>query len=155
MNYDEIKSSVLEWDLMLSPRMKKYIHYKSMRNFVMHFDEITAVKTRERIAKLLSSYIEEIRSKDYDFSGKGESLQLARKYLPTLSSYFKDESNFMPMPKLKFILVGGIIIDSILYITGLSSAIFHIPIVTIVFIFYYLFILIFKEPKGRVYGIFY
>ena len=75
--------------------------------------------------------------------------------MSTLASYFRAESNFMPMPKLKFILLVGVIMDGILYITGLSSAIFHIPLVTIVLVLYYLFVLVFKEPKGRVYGILY
>lgn len=155
MEIDEIKDTILSFKDLLSVRMRNQIHYRSMRNFVLHFDEIKAVKTREMIAKLLSSYIEEIRAKDYDFSDREESFQLARKYMPTLSSYFRDESNFMPMPSLKLILIAGLIIDGILYLTGLSAAYFHIPIATIVFICYYLFLLVFKEPKGRVYGIFY
>jgi hypothetical protein len=155
MEFAEIKDTILSFEDMLSERMKKYIHYKSMRNFVLHFDEIRGAITRERIIKLLASYIEEVRAKDYDFSGKEESLQLAGKYMPTLSGYFKDESNFMAKPSLKLILVTGVIADGALYITGLSSAIFHIPLVTIILVLYYLFIVVFKEPKGRVYGIFY
>ena len=155
MEFAEIKNTILSFEDLLSERMKRYIHYKSMRNFVVHFDEIQGALTRGKIIKLLSSYIEDVRAKDYDFSDKEEGLQLARKYMPTLSGYFKDESNFMAKPSLKLILVTGIIADGALYITGLSSSIFHIPLVTIVLLLYYFFIVVFKEPKGRVYGIFY
>src|ERR1700761_2905636 len=78
--FAEIKNTILSFGDLLPERMKKYIHYKSMRNFVLHFDEIRGEITREKIIKLLSSYIEEERAKDYDFSEKEESLQLARKY---------------------------------------------------------------------------
>jgi len=155
MDIYEIKETVISWDGLLSERMKKYIHYRSIRNFVLHFDEIKSEKARERICSLLTDYIEEVREKDYDLSGKGESLALARKYLSTIGEYYREYSNFMSVLEIKFVLIGGILGDAILFFTGLSSEIFHLPIVTIVLLLYYFFIMIFKEPKGRVYGIFY
>jgi hypothetical protein len=155
MEFTEIQETIFSFDSLLSERMKKYIHYRSIRNFVRHFDEIKAEKARARVCKILSDYIEEVRENDFDFSGKGEGLQLARRYLSPLADYYKEDSNFMVVLKIKFVLVIGIVGDGILYLTGLSSAVLHLPVVTIALLLYYLFIAIFKESKGRVYGIFY
>jgi len=151
---DDIKQDLLSFDEMLSETMKKYIHYRSMRNFVLHFDEIRTEKARDRVTSLLGEYIREVREHDYDFSGD-ESLQLARKYLSPLTDYFKEDAKFMTILKLKFVLVAGIVADGALYLTGLSAAIWHVPVVTIGLLLYYLFILLIKKPEGRVCGIYY
>ncbi|HEV2483298.1 MAG TPA: hypothetical protein VGS79_26715 [Puia sp.] len=155
MDFTEIKETILSFDDLTSERMKKYIHYRSIRNFVCHFDDIKSEMARARVCKMLSDYIEEVRAKDFDFAGKEESLQLARKYLSPLADYYKEDANFMVVIKIKFVFIIGIIGDGILYFSGLSSAILHIPIVTIAFLLYYLFILVFKVQKGRVWAIFY
>jgi len=155
MNIDEIKEEILPLGGKLSKRMKKYMHYQSMRNFVLHFDEIKTVESRAKIADLLHEYIQEARENNYDFIGGEGSLELATKYLSPISKYYRKDSNFMRILLLKFVLAIGIIADGVLYLTGFSAAIWHIPIVTIGFLLYYLFILLIKKPKGRVYGIFY
>jgi len=151
---DDIKKEILSFDEMLSETMKKNIHYRSMRNFVLHFDEIKAEKARDRVTSLLKEYIQEVRERDYDFSGD-ESLQLARKYLSPLTDYFKEDAKFMTILKLKFVLVIGIVADGGLYLTGLSAIIRQVPVVTIGLLLYYLFILLIKKPEGRVCGIYY
>jgi hypothetical protein len=49
MNYEEIKDTITEWEFMLSARMKKYIHYRTMRNFVLHVEDIKNEQDRARI----------------------------------------------------------------------------------------------------------
>lgn len=154
MEIAEITETILSLETMISERMRKNIHYRSMRNFVLHFEEISSEKAREKVHRLLEGYIEEVRAHDYDFE-RDSSYQLARKYLSPLSGYYKESSNFMGFIGIKLALFIGILGDVILRITHLSSAIWHLPIVTICFLLYYLFIVIFKEPKGRVYGFHY
>ncbi len=154
MNIIESREAILSLDEMLSERMKKYIHYRSMRNFVLHYDEIESPLARENINVLLSEYIEEIKANDYDFESEA-SFQLARKYLFKLSSYYKEYSNFTVLIRMQVILLYGILGDSLLYFTKIPSRIWHIPIITICLLLYYLFVFIYKAPKGRVYGIFY
>ena len=154
MEMTEIKEIILSWDEMLSKRMKKYIHYRSMKNFVLHYDEIKSDVAKEKICFLLSDYIDEVRASDYSYEGES-SFQLARNYLSKISEYYREYSNFTGLLKVKVILLFGIMGDSLLYLTRIPSILRHIPIVTIGLFLYYLFIIIFKEPKGRVYGIFY
>ena len=152
---NEIKDIILSLENILTARMRRKIHYRSMRNFVMHFGEIKGEGARERICGLLSDYIEEVKGKNYDFSGKGESGQLARKYLWVISDYYKEDAGFIVVYSLRFVILAGILGDSLLYFTGLSAAIFHLPVVFIVLLLYYIFIGILKVPQGWVYGIFY
>src|SRR5882762_8653321 len=100
MEIEQIKEAIISWDSMLSQRMKKYIHYRSMRNFVFHYDEIQNKKTQDKICFLLSEYIEEVMANDYDFEA-GSSYDLARKYLSKLSDYYREYSNFIGVIKIK------------------------------------------------------
>jgi hypothetical protein len=154
MNINDSKKAILSLECMLSETMKKYIHYRSMRNFVLHYDEIESPPARENVNVLLSEYIEEIKASNYDFKGEA-SYQLARKYLFNLSGYYKEYSNFMVVMRIQVMLLYGIFGDSLLYFTKIPSRIWHIPIVTVCFFLNYLYVIIFKAPKGRVYGIFY
>jgi hypothetical protein len=154
MNVDESKEIILSLDTMLSERMKKYIHYRSMKNFVLHFDEIQSSLAREKVSLLLSEYVEEIKVGNYDFEGEA-SFQLARKYLFKLSDYYKKYSNFVVLMRLQVILLYGFIGDGLLYFTRIPSRIWHIPIITVCLLLSYLYVIFFKAPKGRVYGIFY
>ena len=154
MEIDEVKEVILSFDTLLSERMKKYIHYRSMRNFCLHFDEIESNVTQEKIRMLLSEYIEEVKANDYDYDGEA-SLQLARKYLFKISDYYREYSSFVVLMRVKVIILFGLFGDTLLYFTNIPSRILYIPVVTICLLLYFLFIYIFKASKGRVYGIFY
>jgi hypothetical protein len=154
MSIEQIKETILSWETMLSKRMKKYIHYRSMRNFILHFDDIKNSKVQEKILALLSEYIEEVKTNHYDFEAES-SYHLARKYLSDLSDYFREYSNFMQVIKVQNVFLYGILGDGLLYLVGFLSKIWYIPIVTVFLLLYYLFISIFKEPQRRVYGLFY
>lgn len=154
MEIEQIKETIISWDTMLSQQMKKYIHYRSMRNFVSHYDEVKNVRAKEKICSLLSSYIEEVKANDYSFEGYSSG-DLAKKYLFELAEYYREYSNFMRGIRIQMVFLFGIMGDSLLYFTGVLADIWHIPIVTVGLLMYYLFITIFKEPKGRVYGMFY
>jgi hypothetical protein len=143
MDIGEIKRTLESWDGVLSQKQKKYIHYRSMRNFAFHYDELPGERNKEKVAALLAAYIDEV---EYD---------LARSYLSKISDYYYDFLRFKPLLKMKFVIFFGGISDVILYFIGFLSKIWYIPIITLVLLAYYLFIVIFKEPEKRVYGLFY
>jgi hypothetical protein len=154
MEIGETRDAILGLEPILSERMKSNIHYYSIKNFVMHFDEIKSEIAKRNICLLLSQYLDEIKSNEYDFYGI-ERLQLARKYLSQLSGYYREYSGFVGLIKIKLILLIGIVGDGLLYFANISKHIGYVPIVTIAMLLYYFFIVVFKKPKGRVYGIFY
>jgi len=154
MSDEEVKEGILSLDSLISERMKKYIHYKSMKNFVLHIEEIKNPRHRSHIMQLLSQYLEETKENDYnyDVSTTGD---LARKYLFVMGDYYRRDANFVQALKIEHVFLYGIMIDSLLYFAGILSKFAYLPLTTIGFLTYYLFVSIFKEKKGRVYGVFY
>jgi hypothetical protein len=132
-----------------------YIHYRSFRNFVLHYDEIKTEHSRSKVHSLLSEYIQDVQANNYDFSERFKTGILVRKYLWNLAAFYKEDSNFMPYLGFNYLLFSGIIVNAILYFTGLNAIICRIPVVTIILLLYHLFVVVFKVPKGRVYGLFY
>src|ERR1700721_1142498 len=94
MEFEEIKEIILSLEDTISERMRKYIHYKSMRNFVNHFYEIQNDRARYRIAELLSEYIEEIKAVGYDFDVYS-STDLAKKYLFNIEKSYPKNQGFL------------------------------------------------------------
>ena len=154
MEIEQIKEIILSWDSMLSQRMKKYIHYRSMRNFVFHYDEIDNEKVKNRISNLLTEYIAEVNQNDFDFEAESGYF-LAKKYLSPLSDYYKEYLGFTGVMKIKNVFLWGILADSLLYLARYFYNFRYLPYVTISLFLYYLFVSFFKEPKGKVYGMFY
>ena len=118
MDIDEIKKSVLLIEDKTSLKMRRAIHYNSIRNFTIHFDEIKSNGSRKEILNLLKSYLEVIEAQNYDVESDS-SIDLARKYVFPIGDYFKDESNFVKTFHLRNVIVYGIMIDSLLLISGL------------------------------------
>ncbi len=154
MTYDAINNTVEQWQVTLSPRMRKYIHYRSMRNFVLHLDEINAERDRAKILAILEEYVQCVQSNDYSFD-RYSSADLATNYLFPLVEYYRDHSNFMPVVTLQEVFMLGFLVDSILYLLHALSRVHYIPVTTCVLFLYYAFLGIFKVRKGRVYGMFY
>jgi predicted transport protein len=69
MEYSEIRDAIESFDKIQPAKLKRYIHYRSFRNFVTHFVEIRDDKTRELVLRLLSGYVDDVRAKkDHNFS---------------------------------------------------------------------------------------
>jgi hypothetical protein len=145
---------ILSWNGVLTERKKKYIHYGSIRNFVLHIDEIRDEKTRQIIIDTLTDYVAEVKSNDYDFNGSSSTV-LARKYLFPICHYYREDSKFMRFIKIDNVLLYGMLSDSLLYLTGILPKIYYIPIITITLLLYYFFVGLVKVPENRVYGMFY
>src|SRR6185437_7851181 len=148
LTYEQIKEAVLEWETMLCPKMRKYIHYRTMRNFVLHFHEIESEQEKDEALMILGEYVQCVKHYDFSFEGKA-SAQLALGYLDPLIVSYRTHSAFMPVLKLRDALVLGLVIDGVLYLLGLLAALRHIPITTISLFLYYGFLVVFKIPRGR------
>jgi hypothetical protein len=154
MSYDEIRNTIVAWQQMLPSKTRKYIHYRSMRNFVWHFNEIRSERDRDKVLNLLAEYVQSVQDNDYIFD-RHSSPELATRYLYPLVDYYRVNSRFMEIMKLQFVLIIGVLVDSILYFTNILSALHYIPVTTVFLLLYYAYLLIFKIPEGRVYGLFY
>jgi hypothetical protein len=125
-----------------------------MRNFVLHIDEIKSARDKSKIVDILAEYVQCVKGNDYSFD-RVSSAELATSYLFPLINYYQTDSKFMRVIKLQEVLILGLLVDSILFLTGLLSHFRYIPISTCILFMYYTFLMIFKIPQGRVYGMFY
>jgi hypothetical protein len=155
LTMQEIEDKIAPYRVTLPARTRKYIHYRSICNFLLHYHEIKTEHAKAKINALLSDYISEIEDNDFEYRNGGDSRVLVRKFLWNLASYYKEDCNFMEFIGFKFLVVIGVLGDGLLYFTGLNSAIHRIPIVTISLVLYHMFIVLVKAPQGRVYGLFY
>ena len=154
MDIEELKERFLLLDGKTSERMRRYVHYKSMRNFLNHFDEIESASAKQKIILFMDGYFNEIEAGGYIFDSY-ESADLAKKYILNISGYYKTDSNFMRNLRFSSVVIYGFMADSLLFLSGFLSHFHHIPVATTIFLSYYLFIVLFKVRPGRVYGLFY
>jgi len=151
---EEIRAILYKWDSYLTTKQKHYIHFFSMRNFVIHFTEISNEKFREKIVTTMKAYIEEVEFANRNYKGV-QSFELAQKYLTGISEYYKDFAGFRIFLRLKFVVIISLIGDLFLYFFSSLADVSFLPIVSIIFFTYYFYILFTYYKKNRVYGIFY
>ena len=64
----QIKEIVDSWEHSLLPKEKKYIHYKSITNFIFHFHSLPDIVVKERVSDILYNYIEEVENNNFDYA---------------------------------------------------------------------------------------
>lgn len=82
---------------------KKYIHFKSFRNFIHYYN--STKKEKKKITELLEQYIAMIESKDYILS-KEESNDAYNTYIKPLGfQYYRKHLNFSSILSIHFIVL--------------------------------------------------
>jgi len=152
--YAEIKRAVRSFDAIRPEKLKQYIHYRSFRNFVTHFDEIRDDQTKSFVLELLSDYVGEVRNKkDHDFSAPHDWKRLAKMYLMPLSRIYRKKYGYSTAIPLMWTLIVGLIGDGILYVLQSLLAVQHVLFFTFGMLLYYCYTRFIKAPIGRVCGL--
>jgi hypothetical protein len=136
----------------IEPRNRKYIHPKSVQNFIQYFHSLSD-KSKSVVEKLLLEYCEELKL-HADSLPKKMTIKVFANYLMQIGAIYEKELAFKTMMDWGFILKWGIVFDACLFFVGVSKFYFHLPLVLIVLIirkFYYLKI----ETNNKMYGLFY
>jgi len=154
IEFSEIEDAVRSFDTIHPEKMKRYIHYRSFRNFVTHFDEIRDVQTQSFVLELLSDYVADVRKKkDQDFSAPQDWKHLAKAYLNPLSRIYGKKYGYSVAIPFLWVLIIGIIGDGILYVIQSLLAVQHVLFFTFGMLLYYCYTRFIKEPTGRVWGL--
>ena len=155
MTYNEIRDTMEGWETMLSPKTRRRLHYRTMRNFVLHANEIEREHDRYKVLDLLEEYVEWVQYNEYSFDADS-SIELAEEFMFPLVEYYRAGFGFLEVITFRS-LIFGIVADSALYLNHFMSGRHYIPIpiVTAVIALYYSLLLIFYIPQGRVYGMYY
>ena len=132
----------------LDAKHKRYIHSKSLENFIIHLNEFTISEEKELIRKLISEYLETIVKSDID---SATGIEFYDKYISPLGGKYK-KIGFISIVPIRYLFVFSIMVDSLLYL-----AFFHFPypLVTILVIVYFLIVQNRYYRRNKVYGIYY
>jgi hypothetical protein len=92
----------------------KYIHIKSVDNFLFHADSLYMKHHKEEIYKTLNEYFDIIDSTQVD--NPSDSLQLFNKYIMPLSNLYSDVKGFQPIFHLRTIIIWTVPIFILVFI---------------------------------------
>jgi hypothetical protein len=132
----------------LDAKHKRYIHSKSLENFIIHLNDFTISEEKELIHKLISEYIEVIvKSEINSVTG----IEFYDKYISPLGGKYK-VIGFISIVPIRYLFVFSIMVDSLLYLAFFN---FPYPSVTILVIVYFLIVQKRYYRRNKVYGIYY
>jgi hypothetical protein len=154
MEIDQIFETFTFWKGRLSGKQRRYVHFRSMSNFVFHFHNLPDNTLKNKVLTILNSYVAEVEGNNFEFSSK-ESYTLVEKYLNTLSQVYSEHLKFRSLLGLRFIIIFSLLGDGLLYLLLKSHLTFYFPIVSLSLATHYLYTKLYFEKKKLVFGIFY
>lgn len=152
MTINDINKLFEKIEAKVEIKERKYLHPKSIKNFLKHFENLPK-NCQELVKDQLESYCQDIDNLDGKISKK-ESFSFGMTYVMTLGAIYEKELFFKPLMDWGFIIFWGCIFDLGLFISGIAHLYFNIPLCLILLILrkiYYLKL----EKKRKVYGLFY
>lgn len=134
----------------LDEEQKKFFCLKSVRNFLLYYDQL--IQYKSEVYELLVSYFNVMEEENYCID-KNKSTELASKYIFNIGRYYAVDLGFKNQMNLSFAIFWGIVTDLLLLIFGILDKLHYIPIVTIALIVYWFYLKKFYEEKNKVYGL--
>lgn len=138
----------------LNKKEQGYLCLRSIENFLLYFDQLQG--HRSKVENLLNGYFEEveqiIKQDDYfiDFS---VCKILTRTYIIPIGRYYGIEQGFKLRLSLSGVLFWGFQIDILLLIFKLLKKVNYIPVVTLLFLTWWVYQQIFYASKHKTYGV--
>lgn len=137
--------------LNLNKQQLRSIHFQSVSNFLEYFSSLTNQTIQNQIIKLLNDYFNDIKEKNYDLN-QNESNAIFDLYIAKIGIYYNVELHFKVYMRLKWALFIGLNLDLLLLIFGVLSKIWFIPVVTLIFTGYMLYLNMFYKKRNKIYG---
>ena len=135
----------------LSKEQLSKIHYGSVSNFLQYFNQLKGDSLKQEILILLENYFEKIKELNYELN-KDESQMLYDNYLMKVGTYYNSELRFQVYMQPKWALFIGLNVDVVLLIFGLLKKVYYIPIVTILFCGYFIYLKMKYGRQNKLYG---
>jgi hypothetical protein len=134
----------------LDDKKKRYIHFKSLNNFIIHIDEFKIHKDEQYCEQKINEYLEIIANRETVIDS-ATGVYFFEMFISPLGNKFK-ELGFKSIVPIKYLFLFSLMIDSLLYI---GFFILPYPIVTICVCLYNLVLKRRLYHKHMVYGIYY
>ena len=148
---ENIKIKLEELKETLTEEQQRFLHFKSIDNFLFHFDNLS-YQSQIAVKRLLQQYFDILDGEDYSID-KETSTQLGKEYIWQMGHYYVFHMNFKIRMRLFFAIFVGLHLDILLLILGGLKQVYYIPIVTCMFLTYWIYLKIFFENKKKVYAI--
>jgi hypothetical protein len=141
------------WEVDLTRRQKKYIHFWSMYNFAFHLESLPLAK-QEKAVQILEHYIGEVESNYCNYSVR-DTYELVSKYMNKLEDIYQPYVNFRLFLKPIYLIILSLLGDFGFYFLLRTNLGFYVPVISITSTIYYLYCKFYLGKKKLLYGIFY
>ena len=134
--------------IMMMPEKKQKYHLKSIRNFLIHFNEIPNESDKQKVLDALFNYLEFIS--ENTISSNQECKNLFYEYIRPVGLIYQKNANFKYLVGPDSVMVLLIILNILLFFIGLNMIwylMINIPLMTVIISLYY------KSKGTRVYQI--
>jgi len=109
---------------------------------------------KDRFIELFINYTKEVEENSFLYDLDAGNY-LAKKNLFPMASYYSDYLGFKTNLAFVDVVIGGIMADSLLYLTGIPASYHYLPITSVLLLFYFFYIRMFKARQNMIYGLLY
>lgn len=134
---------------IIEPNKRKYIHYKSLGNFILALNEKMPEGDRLELYKKLTEYFDIIGEDFSEFDGQ-IGLELFEKHIVPIGKMLEGYG-FKRITPIKYLFLYSVMIDSLIYLA------FHFPypVMTLLVLLYYFVRTKLIYNQHKVFGLFY
>lgn len=146
----ELKSKEYEFSKLLTSKKQNLIRFKSIKNFLLYFDQLENATEKRKIISLIEQYFLQIEENTFSYQ-ISEKRQILKEFINPIAFYCIREFHFKFYINLKSSIFIGLNIDLVLWLLGVLKNVSYIPFCTIISFLYWAYVKIFFERKNKVY----
>lgn len=139
------------WKPLLTKIDQENLHFKSMKNFLIHFDGLKDDSEKETVRNLIDEYFEELGKQEFSVDIE-EGREIAAKYIDKIGMRYSFQLGFKRWTKFSSLLFFAVLGDLFLLLMGFLARVNYIPIVTLLLIAYAGYIHWVYGRRNKLYG---
>ena len=147
----ELQKRMNVLDSRLDYNQKRFFNLKSVRNFLIYYDKLEQ-SNKPIVEKLLKEYFEIMEDEDCSIDKK-TSTRIAFDYIFKIGKYYTVDVGFKVRMTLRSTIVIGMLMDFLLFFSGILKKVYYIPIFTLIMLCNWGYLKIFYENKNKVFGL--
>lgn len=147
----ELQKRMNVLDSRLDYNQKRFFNLKSVRNFLIYYDKLEQ-SNKSIVEKLLKEYFEIMEDEDYSIDKK-TSTRITFDYILKIGKYYTVDVGFKVRMTLRSTIIIGMLIDFLLFFSGILKKVYYIPIFTLIMLCNWAYLKIFYENKNKVFGL--
>lgn len=146
----EFRNCLLKKVTTLNKRERKYIHFNSLKNFLIHYDRLPD-HIKVKSAEILLDYYRLLIDKNWVLN-LAEAKQIYLSHVIKIGSDYNHYLQFQVLMSLRSAVLGGLLIDVFLLVVGILKNIWFVPITTLILTGYNRYLMLKYEKINKLYG---